>query len=108
MSARRWLRPTCTTTSNWISVDSSLKEANATLKKLLVCDENLELRPNKVPGSTTVQFSVFDTPGLDDTNGDDIKDIARTFSALTKTKEFHLILIMDSHAVPLLPTQEDA
>ncbi|KAK3820255.1 MAG: hypothetical protein J3Q66DRAFT_368259 [Benniella sp.] len=77
-------------------------------KKLLICDEDLELRPDEIPGSTTVQFRIFDMPGLDDTNGEDIKNIARTFSALTETKEFHLILIMDSHAVPLLPTQEDA
>ncbi|KAF9939665.1 hypothetical protein BGZ65_009858 [Modicella reniformis] len=77
-------------------------------KKLLVRDDDLELWEEEIPGSTMVRFRVFDTPGLDDTNGNDVKNIAKTFSALFEAKEFHLVLIMDSHHVPLLNSQERA
>ncbi|KAG0220713.1 hypothetical protein B0O80DRAFT_428839 [Mortierella sp. GBAus27b] len=77
-------------------------------KKLLVWDDDLELRSEQVPDSSPVQFRFFDTPGLDDTNGHDILNIAKTFSALNRTKEFHLILILGSYAMPLLPSQKDA
>ncbi|KAG0223135.1 hypothetical protein B0O80DRAFT_141169 [Mortierella sp. GBAus27b] len=84
-----------------------LREKNMReFKRLLVDDDDLELRSEHVPGSDTVRFRFFDTPGLDDTNGDDIQNIGKTFSALIKTKEFHMILILGSCTVPLLPSQK--
>ncbi|KAG0004039.1 hypothetical protein BGZ65_001006 [Modicella reniformis] len=77
-------------------------------RKLLVRDEDLELRAEENHGTTKMQFRIFDTPGLEDTNGRDIQNIAMTFSALAETKEFHLVLITDSYHVPLLPSQEAA
>ncbi|KAG0004038.1 hypothetical protein BGZ65_001005, partial [Modicella reniformis] len=77
-------------------------------RRLLVRDEDLELRAEENHRTTKMQFRIFDTPGLEDTNGRDIQNIATTFSALAETKDFHLVLITDSYHVPLLPSQEAA
>jgi len=77
-------------------------------KRFLARDDDLELRPVEVPGSPEVWLRIFDTPGLNDTNGNDIQNIASTFSALSEVGHLNLIIIMDSHHVPLNPSQKDA
>ncbi|KAI8349804.1 hypothetical protein B0O80DRAFT_459359 [Mortierella sp. GBAus27b] len=77
-------------------------------KKLLARDDDLTLLPEEVPGSSFVQFRLFDTPGLDDTNGNDIQNIARTFTGLSGVNEFHMVLLIDSHEVPLTISQKAA
>ncbi|KAK3820267.1 MAG: hypothetical protein J3Q66DRAFT_336699 [Benniella sp.] len=78
------------------------------LKKLLLRDDDVELKQEEAPGSTTVQLRFFDTPGLDDTDGNDSKHIAQILSALSVVHEFHFVILMDSHHVPLLASQKNA
>ncbi|KAK3820262.1 MAG: hypothetical protein J3Q66DRAFT_168723 [Benniella sp.] len=74
-------------------------------KRFLVFDDDLELRSVEVLGSPMVQFRIIDTPGLNDTNGDDIKNIARTFSTLSEVGYLNMIIILESHHVTLNPAQ---
>jgi hypothetical protein len=57
----------------------------------------------EVPGSSLKRFQIFDTPGLDDPNGYDSRNLARIFSALSEIDQLHLIVLMDSHYVPMIP-----
>jgi len=89
--------------------DTSRLKDERSFKKFLARDDDLELRPEEVPGSTKVRFRIFDTPGLNDTTmEDDITNIAKIFPALSKIDNFHLIVVMDSHHVPLFPSQKSA
>ncbi|KAK3820270.1 MAG: hypothetical protein J3Q66DRAFT_439288 [Benniella sp.] len=85
----------------------SIKDERS-FKRFLGRDDDLKLRPVEIPGSPKVQFRIFDTPGLNDTNGKDMKNIANTFSALSEVGHLNLIIIMDSHNVPLIPSLKDA
>ncbi|KAK3820268.1 MAG: hypothetical protein J3Q66DRAFT_168740 [Benniella sp.] len=67
-------------------------------------ERGFELRPVKVPGSPDVRFRIFDTPGLNDTNGNDIQNIASNFSALSEVDHLNLIIITYSHHVPFAPS----
>ncbi|KAF9957278.1 hypothetical protein BGZ65_002152 [Modicella reniformis] len=82
-----------------------LEESEKTFKKLLDREEDLDLYKEEVPGSTWAQFRFFDTPGLDDTNGNDVQNVAKIFSSLSNVKVFHMILILSSCRVPLTETQ---
>ncbi|KAG0195035.1 hypothetical protein BGX31_006874, partial [Mortierella sp. GBA43] len=79
------------------------------IKKFLARDDDLELRAVEVPGSPKVQFNIYDTPGLDDTNGNDILNIAKTFSCLANAAHLHLIIIMGSleYRIPGLNMKHD-
>jgi len=70
--------------------------------------DDLELRPVEVPGSPKVRFRIFDTPGLNDTNDNDIQNIASIFSALSEVGHLNLIIITDLYYDPLTPSQKDA
>ncbi|KAF9356777.1 hypothetical protein BGX34_009763 [Mortierella sp. NVP85] len=85
----------------------SIKDEKS-FRRFLNRDDDLELRPVEVPGSPKVRFRIFDTPGLNDTNDNDIQNIASTFSALSEVDHLNLIIIMDSHHVPLTSSQKDA
>ncbi|KAG0229035.1 hypothetical protein BGX31_006349 [Mortierella sp. GBA43] len=86
----------------------SIKDEKA-LKKLFVRDDDeLDLKLEEVPGSKTVRFRFIDTPGLDDTDGNDVKHFAKIISGLTQAQEFHLVILMDSHHVPFVQSQKDA
>ncbi|KAF9939667.1 hypothetical protein BGZ65_009860, partial [Modicella reniformis] len=89
-------------------VDTFQINTERSFKKLLAREDDIEIRVEEVPDSKIVQFRIFDTPGLNDTNENDIQNIAKIFSALSKVKELHLVLIMDSQGVPLLPSQKSA
>ncbi|KAI8349798.1 hypothetical protein B0O80DRAFT_459351 [Mortierella sp. GBAus27b] len=84
-----------------------LKDENS-FRRFLARDGDLELRRVDLPRMTPVQFRIFDTPGLNDTNDNDIQNIASTFSSLIQVDYFHLIIITDSHHVPLNPSQKEA
>ncbi|KAK3820266.1 MAG: hypothetical protein J3Q66DRAFT_336696 [Benniella sp.] len=86
---------------------SRIKDERA-FKKFLARDDDLSLQAEVEPDSANVQFRIFDTPGLDDTHGNDIPNIAKVLSALSESNEIHLVLIMDSHHVPLIPSQKEA
>lgn len=86
---------------------SRIKDEKA-FKKFLAREDALELLADEEPDATKVQFRIFDTPGLDDTKGNDIQNIAKVLSALSGLNELHLVLIMDSHHVPLVQSQKAA
>ncbi|KAF9349913.1 hypothetical protein BGX34_001501 [Mortierella sp. NVP85] len=88
--------------------DATRLKDEKSFKRFLFRDDDLELRAEEAPGSTEVQFRVFDTPGLNDTMNNDINNIAKIFPALSAIDNFHLIVIMDSHPVPLFPSQKSA
>ncbi|KAF9957277.1 hypothetical protein BGZ65_002151 [Modicella reniformis] len=87
---------------------SIVGKARNGIRNLLNRDENLNLRAEKDPRSTTIRFRFFDTPGLDDTNGNDIQNIAHILPILNQAKEFHLIIVVDRHQIPMLPSQTAA
>jgi hypothetical protein len=64
------------------------------------------VRPEEVHGSSLKRFRIFDTPGLNDTDGDDIRNIARIFPVLSKIDKLHLIIITDLHYVPWFTSQK--
>ncbi|KAF9364478.1 hypothetical protein BGX34_001407 [Mortierella sp. NVP85] len=85
-----------------------LEESVRTFKKLLERDEGLMLSPEEMPDSKWARFRIIDTPGLDDTKGNDILNIAKTFSSLSDIDEIHLVLIINSFETPVLSSQEAA
>ncbi|KAG0229032.1 hypothetical protein B0O80DRAFT_428831 [Mortierella sp. GBAus27b] len=92
-----------------VSVSRALSsQTDNDYRSLLRRHIDLELLPDERPGSQACHFRLFDTPGLDDTKGNDIQNIARTFSALSMVDEFHLVVITDSHHVPLSVSQKTA
>ncbi|KAI8349810.1 hypothetical protein B0O80DRAFT_141141 [Mortierella sp. GBAus27b] len=66
-------------------------------KKLLDRDDDLEARPEVIPGSEWVRFRLIDTPGLDDTQGDDLRNLCKIFKALSTVNKFSLVLIFDAN-----------
>ncbi|KAF9996476.1 hypothetical protein BGZ65_007935, partial [Modicella reniformis] len=52
-------------------LDTTQIKTESAFKKLLARDDDLELRAEELPGSKLVRFRIIDTPGLDDTNGND-------------------------------------
>ncbi|KAK3820258.1 MAG: hypothetical protein J3Q66DRAFT_168687 [Benniella sp.] len=85
-----------------------LEKSVKACKILLECDEGLKLCAEEMPDSKWARFRIIDTPGLDDTKGNDIPNIAKTFSALSDIDEIHLVLIINSLETPVLPSQEAA
>ncbi|KAF7721570.1 hypothetical protein EC973_004488 [Apophysomyces ossiformis] len=76
----------------------------------IVNDRNRSTRPINVDGSRQYQFQIFDTPGLNDTQGNDVLNIAKIFSTLHNSgvTHFNLVIITDSHYVPLYASQQQA
>ncbi|KAI8349799.1 hypothetical protein B0O80DRAFT_501130 [Mortierella sp. GBAus27b] len=67
------------------------------------CNEPYTREPRaEVPGSLKVQFQIIDTPGLNNTQDNDLAIIARTLSCLAEVDCLHLVIIMDSLHVPLV------
>ncbi|KAF9582622.1 hypothetical protein BGW38_010963 [Lunasporangiospora selenospora] len=53
------------------------------------------------------RFRIFDTPGLEDTDGEDVKNVANILEAVSKAGEIHLVLVtvsLGSHLSPGLQT----
>jgi len=86
----------------------SIKDEKSFRRFLDRDDADLKLLPVEVPGSPKVRFRIFDTPGLNDTNGDDLKNIASTMSALSEVGHLNLVIIMDKHYDTLTASQKDA
>ncbi|KAF9982899.1 hypothetical protein BGZ65_002386 [Modicella reniformis] len=93
---------------NGLELDITRMKDEKAFKRLLVRDDDLELRAEELPDSKLVQFRLFDAPGLDDTDGNDVQRIARIFSALGMVDTINLVIIMGSQHVPLLPSQKAA
>ncbi|KAF9285392.1 hypothetical protein BGZ68_003912 [Mortierella alpina] len=58
----------------------------------------------KTPSDTKrCRLCILDTPGLDDTNGHDVTNVAKIADALSKVQSIHLVLIMIAANTPLTP-----
>ncbi|KAI8349802.1 hypothetical protein B0O80DRAFT_141090 [Mortierella sp. GBAus27b] len=77
-------------------------------RKFLDREDDLLLRPEEEDDAAQIRFRFFDTPGLDDTDGNDVQNIAKILTTLSEVDELHLVLILDSHHVPLVQSQKAA
>ncbi|KAK3834986.1 MAG: hypothetical protein J3R72DRAFT_494394 [Linnemannia gamsii] len=75
-------------------------------KALLSCREGLELKAERT--SPFSRFRIIDTPGLDDSQGRDVENLGRIFSALASLGQLHLVVITDSHDTILAPGYQAA
>lgn len=94
-----------------IDIDAALSHSNIKpFKNILArdCDDGLEVRQEMASSSEWARFRFIDTPGLEDTGGNDIQNLAKIFEALSKVDKFHLVLIVDSHYKTLTPTITEA
>ncbi|KAF9961505.1 hypothetical protein BGZ72_003343 [Mortierella alpina] len=71
-------------------------------------DRVVQQRSTSLQANSTIH--IFDTPGLDDTNGHDEKNVATVLTALSEAKatEIHLILIVLSRQTPMTPGLQNA
>ncbi|KAI8354233.1 hypothetical protein B0O80DRAFT_53435 [Mortierella sp. GBAus27b] len=82
-------------------LDASSIKDERTLNRLFVCDDDgLDLKLEEAPGSKTLHFRFIDTPGPDDSEGNDAKHFARIISGLTEAQEVH-------RHVPFVQSQKD-
>ncbi|KAF9940987.1 hypothetical protein BGZ67_006225 [Mortierella alpina] len=65
--------------------------------------DGLELRRVLNPDSRTRRFRIFDTPGLNDTGGNDVQNVYNIISALSQDVDINLILIVDYPEIGLTP-----
>ncbi|KAF9961508.1 hypothetical protein BGZ72_003346 [Mortierella alpina] len=70
--------------------------------------ENLEVRGVESCDIEKSHIRVFDTPGLEDTNGQDERNVAKILTALKNSGSIHLVLIMISRWGPLTLGQRNA
>ncbi|KAF9109935.1 hypothetical protein BGX27_006971 [Mortierella sp. AM989] len=60
------------------------------------------------PDASIVHFQIFDTPGLDDTNGTDVHHIRRTLSTIMDARQIHLVIVMVNTQVHVTEGLRDA
>ncbi|KAF9198893.1 hypothetical protein BGZ49_000175, partial [Haplosporangium sp. Z 27] len=86
-------------------VDTGDSDGNLTPRqfKKIIKQEGLVLRKLDHSDFPTCTIRIFDTPGLEDTNGRDERNIANILSALSDSNAIHLVLIMVSRDTPLTP-----
>ncbi|KAI8603906.1 hypothetical protein EDD21DRAFT_422513 [Dissophora ornata] len=65
--------------------------------------EDLSVRKDEIPRYPQCFIRVLDTPGLDDTNGHDERNVAKILSSLSTAGDIHLVLIMISRYTAMLP-----
>ncbi|KAG0208401.1 hypothetical protein BGX28_000619 [Mortierella sp. GBA30] len=65
--------------------------------------DGLELRRSLKSDARTRRFRLFDTPGLNDTNGNDVQNVYSIISALSQNVDINLILIVDYPETGLTP-----
>ncbi|KAI1318903.1 hypothetical protein EDD11_005537 [Mortierella claussenii] len=65
--------------------------------------DGLVVREDETQRSTKCNINIYDTPGLDDTNGHDERHMAKLLSALLSTEAIHLVLITISRHTPMTP-----
>ncbi|KAF9170920.1 hypothetical protein BGX21_008763 [Mortierella sp. AD011] len=69
--------------------------------------KNLFLTHAKAEGAHQLTFRIYDTPGLDDTFGQDEAHMEKIFSALSTAGTIHLVLVVVG-TTPLTPGLQDA
>ncbi|KAF8930076.1 hypothetical protein BGZ58_008474, partial [Dissophora ornata] len=65
--------------------------------------EDLSVRKDEIPRYLQCFIRVLDTPGLDDTNGHDERNVAKILSSLLTAGDIHLVLIMISRYTAMSP-----
>ncbi|KAG0203962.1 hypothetical protein BGX28_003930 [Mortierella sp. GBA30] len=63
--------------------------------------KRLKVHRDDSAGIPTCTIRVFDTPGLDDTNGQDERNVAKILTALSEAGSVHLVLILINRHTPL-------
>lgn len=77
-----------------------------TYKRRINQTENLEVRGVDSGDVERSRICVIDTPGLEDTNGHDERNVAKILTALKDSGDIHLVLIMISRWAPLTEGQK--
>ncbi|KAG0203963.1 hypothetical protein BGX28_003931 [Mortierella sp. GBA30] len=70
-------------------------------KKMIARTDDLEARQNPNSTEATCSLRIFDTPGLDDTKGQDEKIVADILSSLQNAGKIHLVLILIALQTPM-------
>ncbi|KAI8596713.1 hypothetical protein EDD21DRAFT_408154 [Dissophora ornata] len=70
--------------------------------------EGLEIRQVEQYSYPETTIRVFDTPGLEDTNHQDERNVASILTSLSKENAIHLVLIVISRGTPLTPGLQEA
>ncbi|KAG0361535.1 hypothetical protein BGZ54_009058 [Gamsiella multidivaricata] len=70
-------------------------------KRKLDCVDGYELRWDQSSQIPLSKIRIFDTPGLNDTNGHDERNVSKILSALSSAGSIHLVLILIARQTPL-------
>ncbi|KAF9586461.1 hypothetical protein BGW38_004538 [Lunasporangiospora selenospora] len=84
--------------------NSSLKDFRKTTSATI----NTGIIPSESSFQTEYKYRFIDTPGLDDTEGHDVKNISEVLEKLSKLKEIHLIIITVASSPKLSQGTKDA
>ncbi|KAF9936270.1 hypothetical protein BGZ67_002492 [Mortierella alpina] len=72
-------------------------------RRLMHRMDDLRVHQKETSNEKRCRLRIFDTPGLDDTNGHDVTNIAKIVEALSSSQSVHLVLIMIAATTPLTP-----
>ncbi|KAF9586462.1 hypothetical protein BGW38_004539 [Lunasporangiospora selenospora] len=82
--------------SNWHLYKNALRKYDLRIRS---CEQNPRAE---------YKFRIFDTPGLEDTDGHDVRNVAKILNVLSAVNEIHLILITIAHGTPLTQGVQNA
>ncbi|CAO3570343.1 unnamed protein product [Mortierella alpina] len=102
-----------TTTKQEVNIEelrSIRKYTQGTLAMRLDRTDDRKVRAKRSSLRPRSTIRIFDTPGLDDTNGHDVRNVAKILTALSEAKvtEVHLVLIILSRHTPMTPGLQNA
>ncbi|KAF9961509.1 hypothetical protein BGZ72_003347 [Mortierella alpina] len=72
-------------------------------RRLINRMDDLKVNQKSTSDEGRCRLNVLDTPGLDDTNGHDVINVAKIVDALSSAQSVHLVLIMIAATSPLTP-----
>ncbi|KAF9586463.1 hypothetical protein BGW38_004540 [Lunasporangiospora selenospora] len=86
-----------------VDVEGLLGSRNLSKYRRNINREDMEIlmRGPDSPGEYNIR--IFDTPGLEDSNGNDVKNTAKILESLSMTQKIDLVIITISNGVPLTP-----
>ncbi|KAF8957026.1 hypothetical protein BGZ46_002275 [Entomortierella lignicola] len=85
-------------------LDCSLQEYRARIDQ----SDGLEIRQDEISNCSDCTVRIFDTPGLEDTNHQDERNVSGILTTLSKEKAVHLVLLVISRGTPLTPGLQEA
>ncbi|CAO3570339.1 unnamed protein product [Mortierella alpina] len=65
--------------------------------------DDLRVLQKGTSGEKRCRLCILDTPGLDDTDGRDVNNVAKIVEVLSSSRSVHLVLIMIASTTPLTP-----